>query len=141
MSLRTINITIPADEVLPDIMSTFTPEESFLMLKIGSTCLNEGRNAVAGLTQKEIYNKIKDETKAEIQKLELDLLVEKELKGRISEETSKMYKNQIDHMEKQIDAFKSQIKRKLMISINLQGELEVFIILFNVITIFSVEII
>jgi len=110
MSLRTINITIPADEVLPDIMSTFTPEENLLMLKIGSTCLKEGRNAVAGLTQKEIYNKIKDETRGEIQKLELDLLVEKELKGRISEETSKMYKKQIEHMEKQIDAFKSQIK-------------------------------
>ena len=110
MSLRTINITIPADEVLPDIMSTFTPEENLLMLKIGSTCLKEGRNAVAGLTQKEIYNKIKDETKGEIQKLELDLLVEKELKGRISDETSKMYKKQIEHMEKQIDAFRNQIK-------------------------------
>ena len=106
MSLRTINITIPADEVLPDIMSTFTPEENLLMLKIGSSCLKEGRNAAAGLTQKEIYNKIKDETKGEIQKLELDLLVEKELKGRISEETSKMYQKQIEHMEKQIDAFR-----------------------------------
>jgi len=110
MSLRTINITIPAEEVLPDIMSTFTPEENLLMLKIGSSCLKEGRNAVAGLTQKEIYNKIKYETKSEIQKLELDLLVEKELKGKISDETSKMYKKQIEHMEKQIDAFKSQIK-------------------------------
>lgn len=110
MSLRTINITIPADEVLPDIMSTFTPEENLLMLKIGSSCLKEGRNAAAGLTQKEIYNKIKDETKGEIQKLELDLLVEKELKGRISEETSKMYQKQIEHMEKQIDAFRNQIK-------------------------------
>ena len=110
MSLRIINITIPAGEVLPDIMSTFTPEENLFMLKIGSNCLNEGRNAVAGLTQKEIYDKIKDETKGEIQKLELDLLVEKELKDRISEETSKMYKKQIEHMEKQIDAFKNQIK-------------------------------
>ena len=69
MSLRIINITIPVDELLPDIISTFTPEENILMLKIGSNCLKEGRNAVAGLTQKEIYNKIKDETKSEIQKL------------------------------------------------------------------------
>ena len=99
MSLRIIHITVPADEVLPDIMSTFTPEENLFMLKIGSNCLKEGRNAVAGLTQKEIYNKIKDETKGEIQKLELDLLVEKELKSVISEETSKMYQKQIDHME------------------------------------------
>ena len=103
MSLRTLNITIPADEGLADIMSTFTPEESFLMLKIGSSCLKEGRNAVAGLTQKEIYNKIKDETKGEIQKLELNLLVEKELKGKISEEVSKMYQKQVDYMKKQIE--------------------------------------
>ena len=83
MSLRIINITIPADDAVPDIISTFTPEENLLMLKIGSNCLKEGRQAVAGLTQKEIYNKIKDESKSEIEKLELDLLVEKELKGRI----------------------------------------------------------
>ena len=91
MSLRIINITIPVDELLPDIISTFTPEENMLMLKIGSNCLLEGRNAVAGLTQKEIYNKIKDETKSEIQKLEINLLVEKELKIKISEEIPKMY--------------------------------------------------
>ena len=51
MSLRTINITIPTDELVPDIISTFTPEENMLMLKIGSNCLKEGRQAVAGLTQ------------------------------------------------------------------------------------------
>ena len=110
MSLRIIHITVPADEVLPDIMSTFTPEENLFMLKIGSNCLKEGRNAVAGLTQKEIYNKIKDETKGEIQKLELDLLVEKELKSVISEETSKMYQKQIDNMEQQLNILRKQIK-------------------------------
>lgn len=110
MSLRIINITIPADEAVPDIISTFTPEENLLMLKIGSNCLKEGRQAVAGLTQKEIYNKIKDESKSEIEKLELDLLVEKELKGRISEEMTRMYQKQLEQMNKQIDTFKSQIK-------------------------------
>ena len=90
MSLRIINITIPVDDVVPDIISTFTPEENLLMLKIGSNCLKEGRQAVAGLTQKEIYNKIKDESKSEIEKLELDLLVEKELKSKLSEEITKI---------------------------------------------------
>ena len=102
MSLRTINITIPADELVPDIINTFTPEENMLMLKIGSNCLKEGRQAVAGLTQKELYNKIKDETKDEIQKLETNLLVERELRSVISEEMSKMYKKQIDDMKTQI---------------------------------------
>ena len=110
MSLRTINITIPAAELVPDIISTFTPEENMLMLKIGSNCLKEGRQAVAGLTQKELYNKIKDETKDEIKKLETNLLVEKELKSRISEEMTKMYQKQLEQMNKQIDTFKSQIK-------------------------------
>ena len=110
MSLRTINITIPTDELVPDIISTFTPEENMLMLKIGSNCLKEGRQAVAGLTQKELYNKIKDETKDEIKKLETNLLVERELKSRISEEMTKMYQKQLEQMNKQIDTFKSQIK-------------------------------
>jgi hypothetical protein len=110
MSLRIINITIPADELVPDIISTFTPEENLLMLKIGSSCLKEGRQAVANLTQKEIYNKIKDESKEEIEKLELDLLVEKELKIKLSEEITKMYQKQLDDMKKQIDTFKTQLK-------------------------------
>ena len=110
MSLRTINITIPVDDVLPDIISTFTPEENLLMLKIGSSCLKEGRNAVAGLTQKEIYNKIKDETKGEIQKLELDLLVEKELRTTISDEMTKIYHKQIEQMEQQLVMLRKQIQ-------------------------------
>jgi hypothetical protein len=109
MSLRIINITIPVDELLPDIISTFTPEENILMLKIGSNCLKEGRNAVAGLTQKEIYNKIKDETKSEIQKLELNLLVEKSLKSRISEEMSKMHQTQIEQMQRQMETMSNKI--------------------------------
>jgi hypothetical protein len=110
MSLQIINITIPADDILPDIISTFTPEENILMLKIGSNCLKEGRNAAAGLSQKEIYNKIKDETKDEIQKLELDLLVEKELKSKLSEEISKIYQKQLEQMEQQLNIFRKQIK-------------------------------
>ena len=103
MSLRIINITIPVDDVVPDIISTFTPEENLLMLKIGSNCLKEGRQAVAGLTQKEIYNKIKDESKSEIEKLELVLLVEKELKSKLSEEITKIYQKQVEQLNKQID--------------------------------------
>lgn len=110
MSLQIINITIPVDDVLPDIISTFTPEENILMLKIGSACLKEGRNAAAGLSQKEIYNKIKDETKDEIQKLELDLLVEKELKGKLSEEISKIYQKQLEQMEQQLNIYRKQLK-------------------------------
>ena len=119
MSLRTINITIPADELVPDIINTFTPEENMLMLKIGSNCLKEGRQAVAGLTQKELYNKIKDETKDEIQKLETNLLVERELRSVISEEMSKMYKKQIDDMKTQIKDMSHTISKYELANVEL----------------------
>ncbi len=75
---KTIQLTIPDELVIPEIIVTFSPEENYLMLKIGSECLKEGRNAVVGLTQKEIYEKIKDETKEEVDCLELDIIIQKE---------------------------------------------------------------
>jgi hypothetical protein len=57
---KTIHLTVPNDGTIPDIIATFSPEETLLMLKIGSDCLREGRNALAGMSQTEIYNKIKD---------------------------------------------------------------------------------
>jgi len=53
MSLKIINITIPEERSLPDIISTFSPEENYIMLKIGSQCLEEGRKSVIGFSQKE----------------------------------------------------------------------------------------
>jgi hypothetical protein len=70
MSLKIINITIPEESILN--IEDFSPEENLLMLKIGSQCLLEGRKAAASLTQKEIYQKIKNESKEEIQNLSND---------------------------------------------------------------------
>ena len=109
MSLKIINITIPNNGLLTNIES-FSPEENYLMLKIGSECLLEGRKVVAGLTQKEIYNKIKEESKEEIQKLELDILVEKELSKKMEERIINNYEIQIDKLEKQLDFLSKQIK-------------------------------
>jgi hypothetical protein len=73
------------------------------MLKIGSQCLLEGRKAVAGLTQKEIHQKIKNESKDEIQKLEINIMVEKELRIKMEERLSAMYDTQVSQMKKQIE--------------------------------------
>jgi hypothetical protein len=89
MSVKVIQITIPSESSLPDIINTFSPEENYLMLKIGSNCLMEGRKVVAGLTQKEIYQKIKNESKDEIQKLELNILLEKEMTKKNGRENNK----------------------------------------------------
>jgi hypothetical protein len=66
--LKVINITIPEECILANI-DGFSPEENYLMLKIGSSCLLEGRKVVAGLTQKEIYQKIRNESKQLLKKL------------------------------------------------------------------------
>ena len=106
---KIINITIPNNENIPEIIQTFLPEENLLMLKIGSDCLKEGRNAVVGLTQKDIYNKIKEESKEQIQKLEIDLLVEKELIKKTEERFARMYESQLDQVKKQMEQLKKQL--------------------------------
>ena len=74
MSLKIIQLPVPESSQLN--ISDFSPEENYLMLKIGSSCLLEGRKAVSGLSQKEIYQKIEEDFKADVKKMELDLLVQ-----------------------------------------------------------------
>ena len=110
MSVKVIQITIPSESSLPDIINTFSPEENYLMLKIGSNCLMEGRKVVAGLTQKEIYQKIKNESKDEIQKLELNILLEKEMTKKMEERITKIYDCQIEKLQKQCELLSNQLK-------------------------------
>jgi len=109
MSGQIIHVIIPNDKFIPESMQSFTPEENLLVLKIGSDCLLEGRKVVAGLTQKEIYNKIKSESKEEIEKLELDILVQKEMNKKMEENMEKMYTCQIDNLTKKIELLNHQI--------------------------------
>jgi len=108
MSLKTIQITIPEERILD--MSNFSPDENYLILKIGISCLLEGRKVVSGLTQKEIYQKIKQESKEEIQMLETNILVEKEMSQKMEERISKMYQMQVEKLEKQIETLSGQLK-------------------------------
>jgi hypothetical protein len=106
--MKIVNITIPDDKIID--ISGFSLEENYMMLKIGSECLLEGRKAVAGLTQKDIYNKIKEETREEVQRLELDILVEREMKVKMEEQIKNMYENMLEKMRSQIETMSVQIK-------------------------------
>ena len=107
MSLKIINITIPQEGILN--IDDFSPEENLLMLKIGSSCLLEGRKVVARLNQKEIYQKIKNESKEEIQKLEMNIIVEKELTKRMEERISEMYEKQIEVLSTQLKEHENKL--------------------------------
>jgi hypothetical protein len=109
MSLKIIHITIPEDSNISNI-ETFSPEENFLMLKIGSECLFEARNMVAGLTQKEIYQKIKDESKSEIQRLEMNIVLEKEITKKMEERITKIHETQISKLENQVELLNKQLR-------------------------------
>jgi hypothetical protein len=110
--LKTLKLTIPDNEVVPEIITSFSPEENYLMLKIGSECLREGRNAIAGLTQNEIYEKIKKEAYDEVQRLEMDIIVQKETSKKMEERIEKMYKSQVERLEKEIVFLSVQLKEK-----------------------------
>ena len=106
--MKIVNITIPDDKIID--ISGFSLEENYMMLKIGSECLLEGRKAVAGLTQKDIYNKIKEETRGEVQRLELDILVEREMKIKMEEQIKNIYESMLEKMRSQIETMSVQIK-------------------------------
>jgi hypothetical protein len=110
MSIKTICLTIPDHESLPDIIHSFSPEETYLMLKIGGSCLSEGRKVVAGLTQKEIYQKIRDESKDEIQDLERNILAEREVTKKMEERIKNMYEDKLDKLEKQLTTMGDQLR-------------------------------
>ena len=108
MSLKIITLTVPEDSILE--LENFSPEENYQMLKIGSSCLLEGRKIVAGLTQKEIYEKIKNESKEEIQKLEMNIIVEKELTKKMEERITAIYDTQMSQMEKQLEVLSTKLR-------------------------------
>jgi len=107
--LKIINLLVKEDCHVPDVITTFSPEENYMMLKIGSDCLLEGRKVVAGLTQQEIYKKIKEESKEQIQKLEMDMIVERELKKQIEVSVTRIFETQIERLTKQLEAARNQL--------------------------------
>jgi hypothetical protein len=108
MSLKNITITIPEDKIIPEIQD-FTPDENYLMLKIGAECLKEGRKRAIALSQDEIYDKIKAESRVEIEKLETEIIVEKKSSRRLEEMAKEMYENQIGRLESRVKQLISEI--------------------------------
>jgi hypothetical protein len=105
-----ITICIPNDKKLPDVIKEFSLEENYMMLKIGSECLIEGRKVVAEMSQNEIYNKIKEEMNEEIIKLEINLKQEREKSNIRIENIEEIYEKQINKLNQQIELLKDELK-------------------------------
>ena len=110
MSLKVVQITIPSDRNLPDIINSFSPEENYLMIKIGCETLREGRKVVTNLTSDDVYRKIESDFKKEIESLDNEIEMEKQTSLKMQEKISKMYESQIEQLNKKLENAISQIK-------------------------------
>ena len=110
MSVKVINITIPNDRSIPDIISTFSPEENYLMLKIGSDTLREGRKVVTNLTSDEVYRKIENDFKKEIESLDSEIELEKLTSVKMQEKITQMYETQIEQLNKKLENAMDKLK-------------------------------
>jgi hypothetical protein len=109
MSLKNIQLAVP--ESFDKNMCDFSPEENALILKIGTNCLLEGRKAVVGLTQREIQQKIQNDYKEEIHKLEMNIYCEKELSKKMEERITKIYDSQVSSLKSQIEILSNQLTK------------------------------
>jgi len=110
MSLKVIQITIPSESYLPDIINSFSPEENYQMLKIGCETLNEGRKVVANLTSDEIFKKVRNDFDKEIKKLNLEIITERKTSLLLNEKLTKMYDSQVEQLNKKLEIALSQIE-------------------------------
>ena len=110
MSIKIINITVPGDAIIPEILTTFSPEENYMMLKIGSETLSEGRKVVANLTSDEIFKKVRNDFDKEIEKLNVEITTEKKTSLMMNEKITKMYEAQLEQLNKKFENALSQIE-------------------------------
>jgi hypothetical protein len=110
MTAKIVRIEIPEDKVLPDIIQSFSLEENYWMLKIGSESLNEARKFVASLSNDEIFKKVEDEFNNEINKLNNNILIEKNTSLMMQEKITKLYETQIENLNKKLENALVQIE-------------------------------
>jgi hypothetical protein len=110
MSLKQVQVSIPNDKVLPDIISSFSPEENYLMLKIGCETLLEGRRVATNLSNIEIYKKIENDFKGEIENLNNEIKIEKGTSLKMQERITKIYEAQIEQLNKKLESVMIQLK-------------------------------
>lgn len=110
MSIKIINITVPGDAIIPEILTTFSPEENYMMLKIGSETLSEGRKVVANLTNDEIFKKVRNDFDKEIEKLNNEITTERKTSLLMNEKLTRIYESQIEQLNKKFENALSQIE-------------------------------
>jgi hypothetical protein len=103
-----LQISIPNNKIIPNIISTFTPEENYLMLQIGSNTITEARKSVITLSNK----KISEEYKIKINELESEINNEKQLALRLNERMTTIYEEKINKLNQKNKQMSDEILEK-----------------------------
>ena len=103
-----LQISIPNNKPIPNIISTFTPEENYIMLQIGSNAITEARKSVVSLSNK----KISEEYKVKINELENEINNEKQLAIRLNERMMTNYEEKINKLNGKIKKMTNEILEK-----------------------------
>ena len=103
-----LQISIPNNKMIPNIISTFTPEENYVMLQIGSNSISEARKSVISLSNK----KISEEYKIKINELENEINNEKQLAIRLNERITTIYEEKINKLNQKIKEMSNEILEK-----------------------------
>jgi len=104
MLCKQITISIPENEEIPEILTSFNSKENYIMIKIGCECIKQARTFLTNLSQEEIYNKIKEESMETIKKLDIDLNIQKEMMKQIK----LLEKEKTDYeIQKTVDIYKN----------------------------------
>lgn len=108
MDVTILQISIPNNKIIPSIITTFTPEENYAMIHIGSNAIAEARQSVISFTNE----KITEEYKFKINELENKINVEKQLSSMLNEKMMLMYEGKIDKLNERVQQLSHEILEK-----------------------------
>ena len=107
MAVKKLELLVPADAVLS--IDSLTPDQNYIMLKIGSGYLLEGQNAGAGLTHKEICQNIGDKSWDKIGH-PTQWLLDENVQVDVDMEIDKnLYEGQIRNLETHLKALRDEL--------------------------------
>ena len=110
MSSNQIVLYIPENEILPEEIKNYSPERTILLLKLGNDCLKLAEKKFVEFSQKEIYKKVEEENKEELEKLKYELLLQKDREKIGIEKVVQIYESQLVALRRQMDLQKEQLK-------------------------------
>ena len=107
MALKKLELLVPEEAILT--IDSFTPEQNYIMLKIGSGYLLEGQNAGAGLTHKEICQNIGDKSWEKIGLQNECIQGGSAHAGVKTEIDTNLYEEQIHRLETQLKVLRDEL--------------------------------